>query len=59
MKHLEAEYVRLSDEELRAADAATSAEDRIAHLENALRFAQLAYAERTKPANVFDLKSKT
>ena len=58
MKHSEAEYARLSDQELRAADTAASPQDRIAHLESAFRFAQLACADRKKPANELKLEPR-
>ena len=48
-------YAKLSDEELAAADMAATREQRIAHLENAFRFAQVACAERSREPNVIDI----
>ena len=48
-------YAALSDEEMAAADRAATLQDRIAHLENAFRFAQVACAERSREANVIAL----
>jgi len=43
------EYVALSDAELKAADLAPTREARIAHLEQAYRYAKLAIEERKRP----------
>ena len=47
------DYVALSDAELKAADLAPTREARIAHFEQAYRYARLAVDERAKQSNVF------
>lgn len=47
------DYVALSDAELKAADLAPTREARIAHLEQAYRYARLAVEERAKQSNIF------
>ena len=47
------EYVALSNAELEAADLAPTRDARIAHLEEAYRYARLAVEERAKQSNIF------
>jgi hypothetical protein len=47
------EYVALSNAELEAADLATTRDARIAHLEQAYRYARLAVEERAKQSSIF------
>ena len=58
MAHTAEHYARLSDEEITAADEAVTLEERIAHLENAVRLAQRACAERREVSNVFKFSSE-
>jgi hypothetical protein len=52
MLHAAEHFEHMSDEELRAADAAATLDERIRHLEAAQRYAQMACAER-KRSNVY------
>ena len=47
------EYVALSNAELEAADLAATRAARIAHLEQAYRYARLAVEERAKQSSIF------
>lgn len=47
------EYVALSNAELEAADLALTRDARIAHLEQAYRYARLAVEERVKQSSIF------
>ena len=47
------EYVALSNAELEAADSAPTRDARIAHLEQAYRYARLAVEERAKQSSIF------
>jgi hypothetical protein len=47
------EYVTRSEAELKAADLAPTQDARIAHLEQAYRYARLAVEERAKESSIF------
>lgn len=47
------DYVALSNDELEAADLAPNRDARIAHLEQAYRYARLAVEERAKQSSIF------
>jgi len=51
------EYVALSNAELEAADLASTRDARIAHLEQAYRYARLAVEERAKQSSIFQWSS--
>jgi hypothetical protein len=47
------QYVALSNAELEAAESAPNRDERIAHIEQAYRYARLAVEERAKQSSIF------
>jgi hypothetical protein len=52
------DYVALSNAEREAADSAPTREARIAHLEQAYRYARLAVEERAKQSSIFQWSAR-
>jgi hypothetical protein len=52
------DYVALSNAELEAADLAPTRDARIAHLEQAYRYARLAVEERAKQSSIFQWSAR-
>jgi hypothetical protein len=59
MKHSPIEFVDLSDHEVAAAARSISLPERIAHLNLALRYAELALSEQQRQAEILEAKSRS
>jgi hypothetical protein len=59
MKHSPIQFVDLSDHEVAAAARSISLPERIAHLNLALRYAELALSEQQRQAELLEAKSRS